>query len=235
MELLRRETLGDQVYRVIRRRILEGRLEPGRRITQTELADEMGVSRIPVRDALRRLDAEELLAGDELGRYTVVTFEVDDAKEVYAIRRRLGTLALELAMDMLSAPHLERLRSLVDEMGVAVRAGQADDYIEMDRQFHFNLYEASGSPRLVRMIKTNWGGIPHPIPIKIFSRMQTSHSQHQFLLERIAAGDKSGAVGALDHHIESAFLELTTDCQDGATMPDQIISDIPEMANRRRK
>ena len=87
--MLQRDTLGDQLYRLMRRRIINVEIAAGTHISQSELANEMGVSRIPVRDALRRLETEGLLVGDELGRFAVVGFGLEDAEEVYAIRRRL--------------------------------------------------------------------------------------------------------------------------------------------------
>lgn len=211
MEALHRETLGDQLYKLLRRRILNGEFESGRHVTQVELAQEMGISRIPVRDALRRLENDVLLVGDEQGRFTVVTFGIKDAQELYAIRRRLEALALELAFDRMGTAQIGDLRELVEEMASAVEANRADDYIELDAQFHFAIYEACDSPRLMKIIKANWVGIPHLIPLKLPGRMRTSLAQHNMILERIESGDRSGALAALDVHIESAYQEWLAD------------------------
>jgi DNA-binding GntR family transcriptional regulator len=211
MEQLRRETLGDQLYRMIRNRILQGDLKRGIRLTQGELAQEMGVSRIPVRDALRRLEAEGLLASDELGRYTTVTFGADDAREIYAIRRRIETFALELAFDKIGKLELEKLRSIVRRMQELVSTDRSDEYVELDEEFHFTLYEACENPRLIKMIRALWVGVPRLVPIKVPLRMRNSLKQHTSILKLIEAGDKAGAVSALDNHIESAYAELLSD------------------------
>ena len=87
---IRRETLGSQVYELLRDRILRGEIAGGAHLAQGPLSEEIGISRIPVRDALRRLEMDGLVTGDEIGRYTVVSFGVGDANEIYAIRRRLS-------------------------------------------------------------------------------------------------------------------------------------------------
>lgn len=206
--MLQRETLGDQLYKVLRRRIVGGEIPAGKHIAQGELASEMGVSRIPVRDAFRRLEAEGLLVGDELGRFMVVDFGLDDAREVYAIRRRLEPLALELAMSRKDPALVEDLRSILREMQAGVQQGHADEYIELDRHFHFAIYEASRSPRLVKLIKGLWIGLPHLVPIKIPGRLERSLRQHEQLVELIAAGQVQDAVQVLDAHIGSACEEL---------------------------
>jgi DNA-binding GntR family transcriptional regulator len=206
--MLQRNTLGDQLYRLMRRRLINGEITAGTHISQSELAHEMGVSRIPVRDALRRLEAEGLLVGDEMGRFAVVNFGLQDAEEVYAIRRRLETLAVELAI-LHGGPALaEDLKAILLDMEPVVRSGRADDYIELDKQFHFAIYESSKSPRLIKLIRAQWIGIPHLVPIKVEGRLQRSYAQHTALYERIAAADIEGACRVLDQHIESAFNEL---------------------------
>src|SRR4051812_26144679 len=71
---IRRETLGSQVYELLRDRILRGEIVGGTRLVQGPLSEELGTSRIPVRDALKRLEVDGLVTGDEIGRYTVVPF-----------------------------------------------------------------------------------------------------------------------------------------------------------------
>ena len=206
--MLQRDTLGDQLYRLMRRRIINVEIAAGTHISQSELANEMGVSRIPVRDALRRLETEGLLVGDELGRFAVVGFGLEDAEEVYAIRRRLETLALELAIKRSSSVLPEDLKTVLREMEPIVESGKADDYVELDRQFHFTIYEGSKSPRLVKLIRAQWIGIPHLVPIKVEGRLQRSYAQHIQLYDRILAQDVAGACSVLDDHILSAFNEL---------------------------
>src|ERR1700724_1649431 len=86
---IRRETLGAQVYHLLRDRILRGEVPGGARLTQGPLAEEIGTSRIPIRDALKRLESDGLVVCDETGRYSVVQFSTEDAEGGYAIGRHL--------------------------------------------------------------------------------------------------------------------------------------------------
>jgi DNA-binding GntR family transcriptional regulator len=175
---------------------------------QGELAAEMGVSRLPVRDALKRLEAEGLIEGDELGRYTVIPFTLADAVEVYAIRRRLEPLAGAMAAERASAGELAAVSALLEQMGRIARQGRPKLYVEINTRFHMAIYEASGARRLLRMIRMLWSGIPPLTPIALGERMRNSHREHEAIVERLLARDAEGVAAALERHIANAEHEL---------------------------
>src|SRR5215213_11071151 len=140
---IRRETLGGQLFELLRHRILTGELSGGRRLVQGELAGELRVSRIPVRDALRRLEAEGLVEGDDVGRYSVIPFTRDDAAEVYAIRRRLEPLAAALAARKATNEELDEIRALFEAMDSVVREAGPKLDVDHSVRFHMAIYEAS--------------------------------------------------------------------------------------------
>jgi len=205
---IRRETLGGQLFELLRHRILTGELSGGRRLVQGELAGELRVSRIPVRDALRRLEAEGLVEGDDVGRYSVIPFTRDDAAEVYAIRRRLEPLAAALAARKATNEELDEIRALFEAMDSVVREAGPKLDVDHSVRFHMAIYEASRARRLVRMIKTLWSGVPPLTPISLGDRMRNSHSEHRTLVERLLARDAEGAAAALERHIRNAEEEL---------------------------
>src|SRR5882724_2200814 len=126
---IRRETLGSQVYELLRDRILRGETVGGTRLVQGPLSEELGTSRIPVRDALKRLEVDGLVTGDEIGRYTVVPFGVGDADEIYAIRRRLEPFAIEVAARSITPETLGDVEYLHKQMETAARKRQIERYI----------------------------------------------------------------------------------------------------------
>lgn len=207
MDALRRDTLGEQIYTLLQRRILAGEIPPGRRLAQGPIAAGMGVSRIPVRDALRRLAADGLVEGDSVGRFTVAAFTSDDASEVYAIRRRLETLAIERAAARISAATLAALETLLGAMNAAVSAGNAVDYVGLNLRFHQTIYEASNAARLTRLIRTCWVGIPMLTPLVLPGRLAQSNAEHRAIVARLRLHDVKGAARALDRHICNAFHE----------------------------
>jgi DNA-binding GntR family transcriptional regulator len=205
---LYRETLGAQVYHVLRDRILRGEIAGGTRLTQTPLSEEMGISRIPIRDALKRLESDGLVIGDQIGRYTVVSFTSREADEIYAIRRRLEPLAIEVAAAAMSPEAMSDIEALYADLGKAARKRQVDLFTELNVKFHMAIYEASGMWRLVRIIRGLWLGVPPFTPIVLEGRISRSQKEHEQIMNRLAKGDGAGAAAALDRHIENAGAEL---------------------------
>ena len=205
---VRRETLGAQVYHLLRDRILRGEIAGGSRLIQGPLSEEIGTSRIPVRDALRLLESDGLVMCDETGRYSVVQFSTEDAEEVYAIRRQLEPFAVELAAKAMTPAAMGEIKSLFNELGKAARRRQLEKYIAINTSFHMAIYEASGMVRLVRIIRGLYSGVPSLTPIVLEGRMVRSQQEHAEVVDRLAARDGAGAARAMDRHIENALAEL---------------------------
>jgi DNA-binding GntR family transcriptional regulator len=205
---VRRETLGAQVYHLLRDRILRGEIAGGSRLIQGPLSEEIGTSRIPVRDALKRLESDGLVKCDETGRYSVVQFSTEDAEEVYAIRRRLEPFAVELAARAMTSEAMGEIKSLFNELNKAARRRQLEKYIEINTSFHMAIYEASGMVRLVRIIRGLYSGVPSLTPIVLEGRIVRSQEEHAEIVDRLAARDGAGAARAMDRHIENALAEL---------------------------
>jgi DNA-binding GntR family transcriptional regulator len=205
---VRRETLGAQVYRLLRDRILRGEIAGGSRLIQGPLSEEIGTSRIPVRDALKRLESDGLVMCDETGRYSVVQFSTEDAEEVYAIRRQLEPFAVELAAKAMTPEAMGEIKSLFNELSKAARRRQLEKYIGINTSFHMAIYEASGMVRLVRIIRGLYNGVPSLTPIVLEGRIVRSQQEHADVVDRLAARDGPGAARAMDRHIENALAEL---------------------------
>ena len=205
---VRRETLGAQVYHLLRDRILRGEIAGGSRLIQGPLSEEIGTSRIPVRDALKRLESDGLVRCDETGRYSVVQFSTEDAEEVYAIRRRLEPFAVELAARAMTSEAMGEIKSLFNELNKAARRRRLEKYIEINTSFHMAIYEASGMVRLVRIIRGLYSGVPSLTPIVLEGRIVRSQEEHAEIVDRLAARDGAGAARAMDRHIENALAEL---------------------------
>ncbi len=213
---IRRETLGSQMYDLLRDRILSGELPGGAHIAQSALSEELGISRIPIRDALQRLDSDGLVTGDDIGRYTVVPFTAEDADEIYAIRRKLEPFAIEVAAAKLTDGGLAALKALHAELNQAARDRDLKRYTDLNVQFHTAIYEASGMRRLVRIIRGLWRGVPQMTPIVLEGRITRSQREHDEVLKRLFERDGPGAAAALQRHIDNAGIELRRRMDDGA-------------------
>lgn len=211
--LIRRETLETQVYQVLRAAILEKQLASGERLVQDELATKLGTSRIPVRDALKRLEVEGLVTTNERGSYFVSTFGVEDLEEIYDLRALLEPYAAAKATTRLTASELEELERLVQDMAQAAAAQDRERYVQLNEDFHTILYEASKERRLVRMIKSLWSGQPPLTPITVPGQLDRSPQEHQELLGALKEGNVGAVEDILRMHIQNAGQALKAHLQ----------------------
>jgi len=143
-------TAQHQAYCHIRRQILSGAIGPGHRINLAEVADALLVSRMPVRDALRQLDAEGLVAMRPNRGASVIDLTADEVEEYFQIRAALEALAVGLAAPRLTTDDDEQLTLLKEQMDRA--KGDPPLWIERHRRFHLALYRKCDRPRLMREI-----------------------------------------------------------------------------------
>ena len=141
-----------RVYTQIRQAIMQGQLQPGERLVLDRLAASLGVSRVPVTQALKRLETQGFVTTARRGETVVVKLSATDAWELYVLRIRLQPLAARYAAQRLQPDQLaeiERLAELVAPLSGAERT-------VMDRRFHEAIADASGMPRLLQILNNLW-------------------------------------------------------------------------------
>jgi DNA-binding GntR family transcriptional regulator len=198
-----RDTNEAQIYRQLRHEILSGTYADGERMVQRAIAERMGTSRIPVRDALKRLEVDGLIVKDEQGTYYCKPFGAEDLEEIYTLRMMLEPLALRRAMSRLDSDHIQYLGELLAAMDEAVRDEDQERYVEINRDFHMTIYEACGKTRLVQIIKSLWSGRP----LFIAGSLGTGKSagEHYDILEAIQSSDVERASQLLHDHIHASY------------------------------
>ena len=147
----------DLVAALIRELVITGELEPGEQLRQRDLAQRFHVSQTPVREAMRRLESEGLLTCDTHRGFTVVAPDVGRVEENFQIRAALESLGASLAARKIDPAGLRRLRELNEQM----RALADDDpgYAELNREFHFTVYEYAHSPLLLSLMRLLWASL----------------------------------------------------------------------------
>lgn len=205
-ERLQRErngSLGERVYRSLRGAILAGRLEPGERITEFELAAALKVSRTPLREALQRLESEGLVLS-EPGRGTVVRgLTPTDLAEIYQIRRNLEGLAARLAAARITPAELEKLRSHLELMEFFTQRERWEDVIEQNIAFHSTVYSASGNRRLADLLYSLQEYVQgtRGYALRVPGRAPHALAEHRALYEALAAGDADRAAEIASAHV----------------------------------
>lgn len=144
--------LRDEVFNTLRQAILTGELKPGERLMEIHLANRLGVSRTPVREAIRMLELEGLVTMIPRRGAEVAQITEQSLKDVLEVRRCLDALCAELACDRISAQQLERLERACGDFEQAVKAGDAREIAQKDVQLHDIILEATGNRRLIQMV-----------------------------------------------------------------------------------
>ncbi|HEY8691328.1 MAG TPA: GntR family transcriptional regulator [Chloroflexota bacterium] len=196
----------ERVYRSLRDRIVEGKLPPGTRLVEFELAQQFDSSRTPVREALKRLSAEGLVSIDPARGMVVREIDAVQAEEIYVIREVIDGLAGRLAAPRVTEDDLTRLRVLMDTQRECVQDG---DWLEMtraNRRYHEVIYRASGSRHLMEMAG-NLHDLVRTFSLRCFAnpeRGQLVVDEHERIAEGLLAHDAPGVEAASKEHIARA-------------------------------
>lgn len=201
---LERTLLGNQIADLLRERIINGYLRPGTPLIERELAEQLGVSRIPVREALMQLEAEGLVVGRSNGR-CVIELTERDIQELYQVRLVLEKLAVRLAAQNINEAGRVTLCAKAQEMQTAIINNDHRAYRRNDLETHRLIWEMSGNAHLVRALQAMLG------PIFMLVSRHADHfdwsetrSLHDDLIKCICAGDVEGAEANIERHIENA-------------------------------
>lgn len=190
----------------LRELIGSGQLAPGSQIVQESLSATLGVSRVPIREALRVLEGEGQVVHFPNRGYFVADLSVEDLEEVYQIRALLEEKALREAIPLLTRSDLEYIESILQDVEKAASAKKIADITEANRRFHFAMYEASNMPRLVRMIRTLWDatdayrGVYFATPVNLTHMNQ----EHRQMMQSLKTADVQKTIELQAKHRENA-------------------------------
>ena len=204
-----RETVQERVYRQIREMILNGEIEPGQTITLQSLSDAFQVSAMPVREALRRLMAEQALTvvfGRSVG---VPALTRDRLRDLCRVRCEVEPLATVWATSRIMPAGLVRLAELLDRMQEAAAQKNGRLFVPANYEFHFLIYRAAASPALLSIIESLWLQI-----VRYFHALRNSGNwreanvAHQALLSGLMRQNAKEAASALRRDIADAAATL---------------------------
>ena len=144
--------LRDVVFKTLRQAILKGELEPGERLMEIQLAERLGVSRTPIREAIRKLELEGLVLMIPRRGAEVAKISEKNLRDVLEVRRSLEELAIDLACQRIQEEELETLREAQKEFAAAVAAGDAVEIAQTDEKFHEIIYSGTGNQKLMQIL-----------------------------------------------------------------------------------
>ncbi len=144
--------LRDVVFNTLRQEIIHGELKPGERLLEIPLAEKLGVSRTPIREAIRKLELEGLVVMLPRRGATVAGITSKNLRDVLEIRRALEELAIGLACERMTDEQLSQLDELGEKIKANIEVLDASDIADMDEAFHTLIYESTNNPRLVSIL-----------------------------------------------------------------------------------
>ena len=206
----RRETVSAAAYRQLKRALLKGELEMGARVNEVEIASAWGVSRTPIRDAVRRLEAEGLLQATPRRGVIVPLLSLGDVEELYQMRELLEGHAARRAAERATPEDDDRLNALIRRFGAAVKAGDLEPLLDIDLGIHRGIAETSGGVHLRKTIDAVCGQI-HVIRARgLLSRGRAAKSLREMakLVAAIRSRDGVRAGRAMSEHVASLRADL---------------------------
>lgn len=198
-------TKAGQVHAALRDDILAGRLAPGTPVDEVATAKEHGVSRTPVREALRTLTSEGLLVPGPRRQLQVVDVSPEHRREVTSLRVALEGAAAEQACERRTDDDVDRLRALVSRQRRHAKGGDAAAFLEADEAFHRTLAEVAGMPTLMLLLDqlgafVRLARLGQPTPQR---HMLALTREHDHLVDLLEERDAAGLVATLGEHIRS--------------------------------
>ena len=198
-----RMSLSDRVYFYIKELILSGELEGGERIPEERVASRFGLSRTPIREALRRLEEYGLVRIKPRSYAEVITLRPEEASDVAELRAAMETLAVRLLAERATDGDLAQLRSLSDACDEAAAEGNVAEVFEHDSDFHLAIAQRSGNRHLYELFekldaKIQLLRLVLHLP---FERVKEFVAQHRLLIEALEARDAEKAVAIMNSHV----------------------------------
>ena len=197
--------LRDVVFKTLRQAILKGELEPGERLMEIQLAERLGVSRTPIREAIRKLELEGLVLMIPRKGAEVAKISVSNLRDVLEVRRSLEELAIDLACQRMTPEEFEALKAAQEKFTEAIKKGDAIQIAQNDELYHEIIYNSTKNAKLVQVLN-NLREQMYRYRfeyIKDFSQHDKVIEEHRKIYESLRDRDVESATEAAKTHIDN--------------------------------
>ncbi|MBK0398634.1 GntR family transcriptional regulator [Limibaculum sp. M0105] len=197
----------EAVYRALRSQILDGELAPGASLTLRGVAERLGVSMTPAREAVRRLVAERALAMTDTGRVQVPLPDADALDELFRARSLLEPELAVRALPRIDKALISQLRAIDERLGSCLEAGDAAGYVRANNAFHGLLYSRAEAPALMALVESVWLQTS-PVMRRVYGRTGTGAlvDYHEAALDALAARDAEALAAAIRSDVEQGMM-----------------------------
>jgi len=208
----RRRGASGTAFAWLRQEILSGRMRPGQALSENEIAQRLGVSRTPVREAIIRLEGEGLLAVRPQVGTTVAPIDVDAVADVQFLREAIECRSVALAAQRVTAADAKDLRAQLKAQARVAARGDHAAFVPLDDRLHQKLLAMAGRPRVWRAVEDAKAQLDRVrfLSLEDPAWLAIIHRQHEEIVDRVLAGDAGGAVAAMEHHLRAVFASIAT-------------------------
>jgi len=205
------ELLNQKVYRILKVRIIKEDLEPGEKLLENKIAEQLGVSRTPVREALKQLAVEGFVKTNPNLGVVVVEFSLEDIREVLQIRKVLEGLATSIAAKKINKAEIKKLEKIIEQMSISINNNDLLAYSDLNGEFHNLILKVCGNKRLIK-ICVNLSSSEHRFKIRSLrgnpGRLKHSLKEHQEIVKALKKGDSIQAESLSQLHLDSILKNI---------------------------
>jgi len=205
---LRHQTKEERVADFLREGIISGRFPRGSKLKQAELAEMIGTSITPVREAIKILEAEGFVLGASHRGAVVAPFDIHATEEIVDLRVTLESKLALGAIAKLTPKNLEELRELQQEFEAAAERGDREAVRGINYRFHELIYMAADLPQTLRFVRILWARYPFDLINKLENRIDRASAEHREMLSAIIVRDEAAMLSALRTHIRAGWDEF---------------------------
>ncbi|MEP7328264.1 MAG: GntR family transcriptional regulator [Betaproteobacteria bacterium] len=211
----RRRGAAGVAYAWLRAEILSGRMRPAQALSENEVAQHLGMSRTPVREAIIRLESEGLLTVRPQVGTEVAPIDVDAVADGQFVREALECRTVALAANAVTPADAAELRAMLDEQARVAALGDHAAFVPLDDGMHQKLVAMAGRPRVWRAVEDVKAQLDRVrfLSLEDPAWLATIHQQHEEIVLRVIAGDAEGAAAAMSRHLRAVFASIATIAQ----------------------
>ncbi|EGO64991.1 GntR family transcriptional regulator [Acetonema longum] len=206
------DSLSNKVFKFVKTQIINGGYGPGEILLEGKLADELGVSRTPVREAIRLLEMEGLVETAPKKGTVVLGISSKDVQDIFAIRQLLEGLAARLAAERLTGDELKELQKTYDLMEFFTQKEDPEELTDLDNRFHHIIYQASGS----RILNLTLHNLHYYVQLARLDSLRSPQrpphviDEHRAILDALAKRNPDQAEQAMVHHVKMAYRNISS-------------------------
>lgn len=200
-ELVNHETLPHKIATILRDAIIQGKFKPGERLIQDELATSLGVSRMPIREAFKQLQAEGYVTLEPHKGAIVKSFTIQELDEIYLLRSKLEPLAVRESLKWIDEQTILQLEAYQEQMKAT---SSIHEYVELNIKFHSLLIKDCKLKKLNLIIQSLWTGLPQQTPHLLPNQIELSLQEHDGIIQSIKHGKLDETCAIVESHIVRA-------------------------------